>query len=159
MVDNPFFARVWPVVATHEAEAIRAYELQLKGHDLEYISKALGLAPRTIQRRISELILARERPSREVLRWIESDRLDRWLTIIGDRLDDEASHADAARLIAQAVSISTARRRLYGLDDQPDANAASVVPALPAHLREAAQRADDDLAQREAEIRARTEGA
>ncbi len=24
MVDNPFFARVWPVVATHEAEAIRA---------------------------------------------------------------------------------------------------------------------------------------
>ncbi|OBJ04719.1 phosphatidylethanolamine N-methyltransferase [Mycobacterium sp. 1482292.6] len=24
VVDNPFFARVWPVVATHEAEAIRA---------------------------------------------------------------------------------------------------------------------------------------
>src|SRR5690348_5017519 len=24
VVDNPFFARVWPVVATHDAEAIRA---------------------------------------------------------------------------------------------------------------------------------------
>lgn len=23
-VDNPFFARIWPIVATHEAEAVRA---------------------------------------------------------------------------------------------------------------------------------------
>lgn len=101
-----------------DAEAVRAYELQLRGHDLDYISKALGLTPRTVQRRISTLILARERPIREVLRWIESDRYDRWTLIIADRLDDEVSNADAARLLAEARQISTARRRLFALDDE-----------------------------------------
>lgn len=100
-----------------DAEAIRAYELQLRGHDLTYISKATGLAPRTVQRRISELILARERPIREVQRWIESDRYDRWTALISDRLDGEVSNADTARLLAEARQISTARRRLYALDD------------------------------------------
>jgi hypothetical protein len=103
-----------------DAEAVRAYELQLRGHDLDYISKALGLAPRTVQRRIATLILARERPIREVQRWIESDRYDRWTLIISERLDDEVSNADAARLLAEARQISAARRRLFALDDDAE---------------------------------------
>ena len=38
-VDNPFFARVWPVVATHEAKAVRAFRREnlagLSGRVLE----------------------------------------------------------------------------------------------------------------------------
>lgn len=141
-----------------DAEAVRAYELQLRGHDLDYISKALGLAPRTIQRRIATLILARERPIREVQRWIESDRYDRWTLIISERLDDDVSNADAARLLAEARQISAARRRLFALDDD-------TAPTLPEDDPEpdnwvvgARDEADAELAEVERELAERRNG-
>lgn len=100
-----------------DLEAIQAYEMQLRGHDLEYISKALSLAPRTIQRRISELILARERPIREVQRWRLADRIERWTLLINERLDDEASNADAARLISEGGKLVAQLRALHQLDE------------------------------------------
>lgn len=108
-----------------DLEAIQAYELQLRGHDLEYISKALGLAPRTIQRRIAELILARERPIREVQRWLLADRVEGWTRLINDRLDDEASNADVARLISEGGKLVSHLRALHQLDADPDAPAES----------------------------------
>lgn len=140
------------------AEAVRAYELQLRGHDLDYISKALGLAPRTVQRRISTLILARDRPIREVQRWIEADRYDRWTLLIHERLDDEVSNADAARLLAEARQISTARRRLYGLDDVEPPEPPPVDEEPDPWVAGAREQADDELDEVETELARRRNG-
>lgn len=56
-IDNPFFARVWPVVASHEAEAVRAMRREnlagLSGRVLEVgagVGTNFALYPREVER-------------------------------------------------------------------------------------------------------------
>lgn len=103
-----------------DVEAALAYSKLRRGEHPDDICKQLGLSRRTFYRRIETLILAQERPSRRLMQAMEFDTLQDLTRRVYERLEDESSTADFAKLVGESRQLSAARRALLRLDDDPD---------------------------------------
>lgn len=92
----------------------QAYDLKLKGWSLRRIGVAIGVSHVTVKNYIDEEVEARTVPLLDEVVKIEIDRYDRYLARLEEAMDDEK--ADVAKLIASAVRVSEARRKLLGYD-------------------------------------------
>lgn len=92
----------------------QAYDLKLKGWSLRRIGVAIGVSHVTVKNYIDEEVEARTVPLLDEVVKIEIDRYDRYLARLEEAMDDEK--ADVAKLVASAVRVSEARRKLLGYD-------------------------------------------
>jgi transcriptional regulator with XRE-family HTH domain len=92
----------------------KAYELKLKGWSLRRIGAELNVSHTTIKNYINDEVEARTVPLLDEVVKIEIDRYDRYLARLEEAMDDEK--ADVAKLVASAVRVSEARRKLLGYD-------------------------------------------
>lgn len=51
------------------------------------------------------------------MRWMLTDRIQGWTLIINERLDDDTSNADAARLIAEGAKLVGHLRAMHDLNE------------------------------------------
>lgn len=142
-----------------DVEALRAWVAWKNGTPPREIATTLGVSIPTLYRRLEKAILITSVPPRSLLRAIEHERLEDLGKVVRSAMDGQISNADLARLAAEARQLSAARRHLLGLDEQPTAAEGDDEPELPPALREAMRRAEEEAADREAEIRARDNGA
>lgn len=92
----------------------QAYDLKLKGWSLRRIGEEIGMSHVTVKNYIDEEVEARTIPLLNEVVKIEIDRYDRYLARLEEAMDDEK--ADVAKLVASAVRVSEARRKLLGYD-------------------------------------------
>lgn len=111
MASNPY-SRSNPV---ERAELrVQAYDLKLKGWSLRRIGAEIGVSHVTVKTYIDEEVESRTIPLLNEVVQMELDRYDRYLARLEEAMDDEK--ADVAKLIASAVRVSEARRKLLGYD-------------------------------------------
>lgn len=106
-----------------DLEAAMAYLKLKRGMRADDICRELNLSRRTFYRRVESLILAQDRPSRRLMQALEHDRQEDLLCRTHELLDGEVSNADAARLLTVAASIGRDKRRMFALDEAPEAGA------------------------------------
>lgn len=134
----------------------RVYELKLKGWSLRRIGEEIGYSHVQAKRLLDEEIEARTIPLLNEVVKIELDRYDRYLSKLEAAIDEEG--ADVAKLVASAVRVSEARRKLLGYDapqrveatvhqvDQVDVELAEVVREAQANAALEEQRIRDERA-------------
>lgn len=111
MASNPY-SRSNPV---ERAELrVQAYDLKLKGWSLRRIGAEIGVSHVTVKTYIDEEVESRTIPLLNEVVQMELDRYDRYLARLEEAMDDEK--ADVAKLVASAVRVSEARRKLLGYD-------------------------------------------
>jgi predicted transcriptional regulator len=93
---------------------VQAYDLKLKGWSLRRIGAEIGVSHVTVKTYIDEEVESRTIPLLNEVVQMELDRYDRYLARLEEAMDDEK--ADVAKLIASAVRVSEARRKLLGYD-------------------------------------------
>lgn len=135
---------------------VRAYELKLRGLSVRAIGSELGVSKTTADRLLKEEIEAREIPLLNEVVKVELDRYDRYLLRLEAALDDDA--ADVSKIVATAIRVSEARRKLLGYDapqrveatvhqvDQVDVELAEVVREAQANAALEEQRVRDERA-------------
>jgi hypothetical protein len=97
-----------------ELEGLLAWRYSVDGYSTPEIAEIMKLSLRTVQRRISESILAREMPSRDAAKLLELDRLDRaHRDVMTERA---AGDGDAARSAHAVAALSRQRSKILGLD-------------------------------------------
>jgi predicted transcriptional regulator len=93
---------------------VQAYDLKLKGWSLRRIGAEIGLSHQTVKNYIDEEVESRTIPLLNEVVQMEIDRYDTYLARLEAAMDDEK--ADVAKLVASAVRVSEARRKLLGYD-------------------------------------------
>jgi hypothetical protein len=93
---------------------VQAYDLKLKGWSLRRIGVAIGCSHQTVKNYIDEEVESRTIPLLNEVVQMEIDRYDTYLARLEAAMDDEK--ADVAKLVASAVRVSEARRKLLGYD-------------------------------------------
>jgi hypothetical protein len=92
----------------------QAYDLKLKGWSLRRIGVAIGVSHVTVKNYIDEEVESRTIPLLNQVVQMEIDRYDTYLARLEAAMDDDK--ADVAKLVASAVRVSEARRKLLGYD-------------------------------------------
>ncbi len=92
----------------------RAYELKLQGWSLRRIGAEINVSYGTVKNYIDEEIEARTVPLLDEVVKIELDRYDRYLALLEQSMIEEK--ADVPKIVATAVRVSEARRKLLGYD-------------------------------------------
>lgn len=111
MASNPY-SRSNPVERSELR--VQAYDLKLKGWSLRRIGAEIGLSHQTVKNYIDEEVESRTIPLLNEVVQMEIDRYDTYLARLEAAMDDEK--ADVAKLVASAVRVSEARRKLLGYD-------------------------------------------
>lgn len=144
-----------------EAEEIDCWRKSKDGYTVREIAHITGLSKSVVARRISDSILGQEMPSRDAMRIMESERLDRYTRALHRDLDTAVG--DPAKLVPAAVAVSKARRALWGLDE-PTRKAVTVTntsaeqePPSPWLSDELAKWKQSDLYRADLEAAGRTE--
>lgn len=141
----------------------KAYDLRMQGLSIREIARRMQLGVGTVHNRLNDEINKRIAPKSDALRIFELDKLDD----VEARLIAERNHIqigenpDAVVKLANSQVNTMARRaRLMGLDaPEKVAITGSLEPTVPAALQAAMERASEEVSKREAEIRARGNGA
>lgn len=153
MASNP---HAYPNTAERAEKRSQAYELRLRGWSLRRIAESLSVAHTTVKNYIDEEIEARTIPLLNEVVKIELDRYDRYLARLESAMDDEG--ADIPKIVASAIRVSEARRKLLGYDapqrveatvhqvDQVDVELAEVVREAQANAALEEQRVRDERA-------------
>ncbi|OBH45018.1 class I SAM-dependent methyltransferase [Mycobacterium mantenii] len=123
VVDNPFFARVWPVVASHETEAIRALRREnlagLSGRVLE-VGAGIGTNFPHYPDSVDEVIAAEPEPRLAAQARAAADAVPVRVVVIGETAEafggGESFDAVVCSLVLCSVGDpGTVLRRLYSL--------------------------------------------
>lgn len=104
----------FPNAAERAELRAQAYDLKLKGWSLRRIGVAIGVSHVTVKNYIDEEVESRTIPLLNEVVQMEIDRYDTYLARLEAAMDDEK--ADVAKLVASAVRVSEARRKLLGYD-------------------------------------------
>lgn len=140
----------------------KAYDLRLQGLSIREIARRMQLGVGTVHNRLNDEINKRIAPRSDQLRIFELDKLDD----VEARLIAERNHIElgenpdaVVKLANSQVSTMARRARLMGLDaPEKVAISGSLETPVPASLRAAMDRAEEEVSKREAEIRARGNG-
>lgn len=113
-----------------DTEAALAYARLRGGERPNSIAASMGISRATFYRRISELILRHDRPTRSLMQAIAAEELDELTGVTMDLLDkvvdaEELDVVSAARLIAEARQLNLAKRKLFAVDES------EVEPTVP----------------------------
>lgn len=103
-----------------DTEAALAYARLLRRESPNDIAKDLCISRATFYRRIEMLMLRHDRPSRTLMQVIAHDELDQLTRMTFERLGEDCSNADFARLAGEVRQQNAARLKLY--DDAPAAD-------------------------------------
>lgn len=118
------------------------------------IAEELGISRATLFRRIEKLMLRLGRPSRSLMTAMEHEHLDALTDHLMRRLD-EASNADAARMVSVAAGLSRDRLSLYR---EPEDRVPEADEEPDVWVDGARAEADGELAEVEQELRAARNG-
>lgn len=142
----------------------KIFDLRLAGLSIREIARKMNLGIGTVSKRLNDETIRRIAPKSDELRLFELAKLDE----LEDRLVQERNALElgnkpdsVAKLASSQITVMGRRARLMGLD-APEKVAISRDPdsaPLPPALTEAMRQAQEDAEQREAEIRARSNGA
>lgn len=103
-----------------DAEALEAWQRMRRGEHPRDIAADLGVSVPTIYRRTIALRAAEGNLPSAARRDLLGERLSGLYALAAARLNDpDASHSDAARLLAEARQATIAEGNLYGLNKVP----------------------------------------
>lgn len=105
-----------------DTEAALAYGRLRRGERPNDIAASMGISRATFYRRISELILRHDRPTRSLMQAIAAEELDELTGVTMNLLDKVVDAEDldvvsAARLISEARQLNLAKRKLFAVDE------------------------------------------
>lgn len=145
------------------AEQEQCHDLRMQGLSIREIARRMQLGVGTVHNRLNDEINKRIAPKSDQLRIFELDKLDdAEARLIAERNHIElGENPDAVvKLVNSQVSTMARRARLMGLDaPEKVAISGSLETPVPASLRAAMDRAEEEVSKREAEIRARGNGS
>lgn len=97
----------------------RAWELRLEGQTLQQIGDELGVTKQAVHRMLQKALDEAAQlniEAAEELRRIEDERLERRFARIVDLMDNKTNAKTLMELDSRLDAISTAKRKLWGLD-------------------------------------------
>ena len=123
VVENPFFARIWPIVATHEVEAIRAMRREnlagLRGRVLE-VGAGIGTNFANYPDSVDEVIAMEPEPRLAVRARATADTVPTRIVVTGETIETFSGAEPFDAVVCSLVLCSVrdpgdVLRRLYSL--------------------------------------------